>query len=266
MPRIACFCIAFFFCASALAQSYSGTYSAKNNQGGTVTLAIKQDAKGNATGTLSGNNTTFQVKATVNAEGLYGTVVSAGGTLLIAAQLEGTQLKVVLAEPLPNGQPNMAAARRLVMARSGGGAVGAAQGAAVAAPRPSNPMAPGAGPGQAQAQAGQDGQISAFLMGNAWCGFTYNKTTGASRSERVVFHPNGVIAQGSNAETYSSGAGGTVAGQSRGGNQGRWKVQNSMLLLSQDGVNWEPQQVQVTRNSNGSPILKSGGKEYMVCR
>ena len=263
MPRIACLCIALFFCASALAQSYSGTYSAKNNQGGTVTLAIKQDAKGNATGTLSGNNTTFQVKATVNAEGLYGTVVSAGGTLLIAAQLEGTQLKVVLAEPLPNGQPNMAAPRRLVMARTGGGAPGKG-GTSAAATRVQ--AAPGPGPGQAQAQAGQDGQISAFLMGNAWCGFTYNKTTGASRSERVVFHPNGVIAQGSNAETYSSGAGGTVAGQSRGGNQGRWKVQNSMLLLSQDGMNWEPQQVQVTRNSNGSPILKSGGKEYMVCR
>jgi len=263
MPRIACLCITLFFCAPALAQSYSGTYSAKNNQGGTVTLAIKQDAKGNATGTLSGNNTTFQVKATVNAEGLYGTVVSDGGTLLIAAQLEGAQLKVVLAEPLPNGQPNMAAARRLVMARSGGGAPGKG-GTGAAATRVQ--AAPGPGPGQAQAQAGQDGQISAFLTGNAWCGFTYNKTTGASRSERVVFHGNGVVTQGTNAESYSSGYGGTVAGQSRGGNQGRWKVQNSMLLLSQDGVNWEPQQVQVTRNSNGSPILKSGGKEYMVCR
>ena len=255
MPRIACLCITLFFCASALAQSYSGTYTAKNNQGGTVTLALKQDAKGNATGTLSGNDTTFQVKATVNAEGLYGTVTSEGGTLLIAAQLEGAQLKVVLAEPLPNGQPNMAAARRLVMARSG------------SAPAATRVQAgPGPGPGQAQAQAGQDGQISAFLMGNAWCGFTYNKTTGASRSERVVFHGNGMITQGTNAESYSSGYGGSVAGQSRGGNQGRWKVQNSTLLLSQDGMNWEPQQVQVTRNSNGSPILKSGGKEYMVCR
>jgi len=262
MPRIACLCITLFFCASALAQSYSGTYTAKNNQGGTVTLALKQDAKGNATGTLSGNDTTFQVKATVNAEGLYGTVTSAGGTLLIAAQLEGAQLKVVLAEPLPNGQPNMAAARRLVMARSGSAPGGG--GTSAAATRVQ--AGPGPGPGQAQAQAGQDGQISAFLMGNAWCGFTYNKTTGASRSERVVFHGNGMITQGTNAESYSSGYGGSVAGQSRGGNQGRWKVQNSMLLLSQDGMNWEPQQVQVTRNSNGSPILKSGGKEYMVCR
>ena len=260
MPRIACLCITLFFCASALAQSYSGTYTAKNNQGGTVTLALKQDAKGNATGTLSGNNTTFQVKATVNAEGLYGTVVSASGTLFIAAQLEGEQLKVVLAEPLPNGQPNMAAARRLVMARSGSAPGGG--GTSAAATR----VQAGPGPGPGQAQAGQDGQISAFLMGNAWCGFTYNKTTGASRSERVVFHGNGMITQGTNAESYSSGYGGSVAGQSRGGNQGRWKVQNSMLLLSQDGMNWEPQQVQVTRNSNGSPILKSGGKEYMVCR
>ena len=39
-----------------------------------------------------------------------------------------------------------------------------------------------------------------------------------------------------------------------------------MLHLSQDGATWAPQQLQVTQNSNGSPIIKSGGKEYMVCR
>ena len=260
MLRAACVSVALFFCASGLAQNYGGTYTTKNAQGGTVTLALKQDAQGRVTGTLSGNDNTFQVQATVNAEGMYGTVTSAGGSMLIAAQLEGAQLKVVLAEPLPNGQPNMQAARQLVMARSGGGAAPSA--AAKAAPA----GIPGPGPGPAQAQAGQDGQISQFLMGNAWCGFTYNQHTGTSRTERVVFHGNGVITQGTGGETYSSGYGGTVAGQSRGGNQGRWKVQSGQLLLSQDGFNWTPQQLQVTRNSNGSPILKSGGKEYMVCR
>ena len=38
-----------------------------------------------------------------------------------------------------------------------------------------------------------------------------------------------------------------------------------MLHLSQDGMNWTPQQLQVTQNSNGYPIIKSGGKEYMQC-
>jgi hypothetical protein len=30
-------------------------------------------------------------------------------------------------------------------------------------------------------------------------------------------------------------------------------------------LSWPPRALQVTQNSNGSPI-KSGGKEYMVCR
>jgi len=255
MLRTTGFFVALVVSAAAFAQSYTGTFTSRNAQGGIVTLAIKQDAQGKVAGTLAGNGANFKVEGTVNAEGLYGTVISDGGTLLIAAQLEGpAQLKVVLAEPLPNGQPNMAAARRLVFARQGGAPAAAAAGA------------PGPGSGQAQVQAGQDAQLTAFLTRNAWCGFTFNKTTGASRSERVVFNPNGIVSSGSNAESYSSGPAGSVAGQSRGGNQGRWKVQNAKLLLSQDGYNWEPQNLQITQNSSGSPIIKNAGKEYMVCR
>jgi hypothetical protein len=36
-------------------------------------------------------------------------------------------------------------------------------------------------------------------------------------------------------------------------------------MLSQDGAQWAPQALQVTRNSNGYPILNSGGKEYSQC-
>jgi hypothetical protein len=56
-----------------------------------------------------------------------------------------------------------------------------------------------------------------------------------------------------------------VAGQYGGGKQGRWKVDSGLLHLSEDGLNWTPQPLQVTQNSKGYPILKSGGKEYMVC-
>jgi len=81
-----------------------------------------------------------------------------------------------------------------------------------------------------------------------------------------VFRPDGLVVSGSGAETYSSGYGGTVAGQSRGANQGRWRVQEGILHLSQDGMNWAPQQMQITQNSNGYPIIKSNGKEYMQCK
>jgi hypothetical protein len=200
-------------------------------------------------------------------DGILGTASGGAGSLMIAAQLDGkVGLKVMLAEPLDNGQPNEAAARRFVMTRtSDAGPVSSAP----AAPRPANPMnptAPGTGAGQGQAQAGQDGQLSQLLIGNAWCAFTYNQTTGTSRTERIVFQGNGVVTQSTGAQTYSSGAAGSVAGQYAGGNQSRWKVQNGMLLLSQDGAYWNPQLLQITRNSNGSPIVKSGGKEYMVCK
>jgi hypothetical protein len=117
---------------------------------------------------------------------------------------------------------------------------------------------------EAPKAAGSD-QLSQFLTRNAWCGFTYNQRSGTSTRERVVFHGGGLVVQESGAETYSSGRSGTVAGQYGGGKQGRWKVDNGVLHLSEDGFNWTPQQLQVTQNSNGYPILKSGGKEYMVC-
>jgi len=252
--------------STALAQSYSGTYVTRNDQGGTVTLVLKQDASGKVSGSLSGGGSSFLVEMRPVTDGIIGTATSGAGSLMIAAQVNGAAgLKVMLAEPLGNGQPNMAAARRFEMTRSSGGGTLSQAPAAPKPANPMNPMAPGAGPGQGQAQAGQDGRLAQFLMGNAWCGFTYNQTTGTSRTERVVFHGNGVMTQTSGAQTYSSGAAGSVAGQYGGGNQGRWKVQNGMLLLSQDGAQWNPQQLQITRNSNGSPIVKSGGKEYMVC-
>ena len=156
---------------------------------------------------------------------------------------------VQVAEPGPNGQPNLQATRRLIFSK-----------AAAASP---------------SSKSGQDGQVSQFLARNAWCGFTYNrnawcgftynKNTGTSTKERVVFYSNGTVARTSGAETYNSGPAGSVAGQHGNANQGRWKVAQGKLHLSQDGTNWTPQQLQVTQNSNGYPIIKSGGKEYMQC-
>lgn len=235
MLRIAMLVAALLACAPALAQNYSGTYTTQNPQGGTVTLRLKQDANKAVTGTLSGNGNTFQIQAEVTAEGVLGTVTSGANTLYMLAQLQGGKLNVILAEPGPGGQPNLQAARQLVFTK-----------------------------GTPQASTGSD-QLSQFLTRNAWCGFTYNQRTGTSTRERVVFHGDGVVVQQSGAETYTSGRSGTVAGQYGGGKQGRWKVENGQLQLSEDGLNWAPQALQVTQNSNGYPIIKSGGKEYMVC-
>lgn len=230
--------------ASAWAQNYSGTFTTKNEQGGTVTLALKQDGASNVKGTLTGNNNTFQVDAKATPQGLMGKVSGPQGQLYLMAQFEGASLAVVLAEPLANGQPNLNTARRIVFTKGSG-----------AAAKTEKPAAP----------SGTDGQLTALLTRNAWCGFTYNQHTGTSTSERVVFGANGLVSRNAGAQTYNSGPAGSVAGQYGNRDQARWKVANGMLHLSQDGTNWSPQALQVTQNSNGSPIIKSGGKEYMVC-
>ena len=211
MLRIAAFAAAALLSASAFAQNYSGTFTTTTQQGGTVTLVLKQDAGKQVRGTLTGNNNTFQVSAESTTDGLMGTVTGPQGQLYLMGQFEGANLVLILAEPGPGGQPNLAAARRIVFSKK--------------------ESAP-------QAGTGADAQLS----------------TGTS-----------TVAQTSGRETYNSGPSGSVAGQYGGAQQGRWKVADGMLHLSQDGTSWQPQPLQVTQNSNGSPIVKSGGREYMVC-
>ncbi len=243
MLRAACLSLALAaWCAPALAQSYAGTYTTRNPQGNIVTLTLEQDAKGRVTGTLSGQGTTFRVEAEARPDGLAGTLSSEAGTLVLLSRLNGNELQVLLAEAGPDGRPNLQAARQIVMTRS-------------AAQTP-----------KSQASGSPEQQAVEFLTANAWCSFTYNQRSGTSTRERVVFRGDGTVTSQGGAETYSSGYGGTVAGQHASGNQGRWRVEGGMLQLSSGGVNWSPQPLEVTRNSNGYPILKSGGKEYMVCQ
>jgi len=110
------------------------------------------------------------------------------------------------------------------------------------------------------------GGLAQLLTSSAWCSFTYNQRTGTSRQERVAFNRDGTLVQTSGAETHSSGRSGTVAGQHSGGSRGFWRVQGNVLHLSEDRAKWEPQPLVVTKNSNGYPIIKSEGKEYMQCK
>ncbi|HEY3076219.1 MAG TPA: hypothetical protein VGJ74_13685, partial [Burkholderiales bacterium] len=219
MRRFACFAIAALACASAAAQNYSGTFTTVNQQGGTVTLVLKQDAQSQVKGTLTGNNNSFQVAAQATPQGLMGTVTGQQGNLYLMAQYEGASLVVILAEPGPNGQANLQSARRIVFAKAGAGA-----------PAPKKDAA-----APPKAAGGVDGQLTQLLTRNAWCGFTYNQRSGTSTRERVVFNGNGTVMRNSGSETYNSGPAGSVAGQYGSANQARWKVADGMLHFSQDG-------------------------------
>ena len=110
-------------------------------------------------------------------------------------------------------------------------------------------------------------------MRNAWCSFSFKSgstyTGGSWSSEsrsRVVFAADGTVSRSSGSEGYNSGAAGMYGSQGGGGDQAYWKIQNGELMLSSDGANWQQQRVEASLNSSGSPILKSGGVEYMVCQ
>lgn len=117
MLRIAAFVAAALVSVAAFAQNYSGTFTTTNQQGGTVMLVLQQDARKQVRGTLTGNNNTFDVKAEATDNGLMGLVSGPQGELYLMGQFEGTNLVVILAEPGPGGQPNLAAARRIIFAR-----------------------------------------------------------------------------------------------------------------------------------------------------
>lgn len=113
-------------------------------------------------------------------------------------------------------------------------------------------------------KAGND-KLSALLLSSPWCHFRYNKISGSSNQERVVFRRDGTWDSGKRGETYSSGAAGTVSGQSDSSAGGRWAVKGEVLLLSEGAGPLQDSELKVTRNSNGYPILNSGGKEYSSC-
>ena len=125
--------------------------------------------------------------------------------------------------------------------------------------------AKGAKTAKAPAEKAGSDKLSTLLLSTPWCHFRYNKISGASHQERAVFRRNGTWDSGARGETYSSGANGTVSGQSDSSSGGRWKVKGGSLFLSEGAGELEDAGLKVSRNSNGYPILNAGGKEYSSC-
>jgi hypothetical protein len=124
----------------------------------------------------------------------------------------------------------------------------------------SAPQAPAAGNAQ-------DEQARELLVNGAWCSFTYNKVSGTSTTRRVVFRPDGVMTISGGAETYSSGYGGTYAGQSNTAGAMRWRLENLRVFVDQgNGTGFQDINLVANRNSNGSVILHAQGREYSMCR
>lgn len=128
--------------------------------------------------------------------------------------------------------------------------------------------APAPQPRAAQGAGGtpQDAEIRQTLMASPWCSFSYNKVSGASSTRRVVFRQDGAMVVSSGGESYSSGYGGTYAGQSRGQSTMRWKVESRRLLVDAgDGSGFRDVALGATRSSSGGLVLHADGQEYVSC-
>jgi hypothetical protein len=140
-------------------------------------------------------------------------------------------------------------------------------------PPPANDVAPQGNAAGGAAKNDLNDPLAKLLLSSAWCNFWFNKTTGYSGSSRVQYFADGTYQLGKKSEGYSSGYGGTFASEGQSGSSGRWYVQKGMFYGTPPPSDQDPNPqtfypfpMQVSRNSNGSPIITAGGKEYSQCQ
>lgn len=258
--------------APAASGGFGGTWEAVTPSGGTVTLALTQQGQ-QIRGTLSGNGMQFDVEAQLGADGgFYGTARSRDGSLFIGGELDGAQLGLALAELTAAGVPDTRTAQELRMSRAGAASSAGAQAGAAMPPTPkggavaSAPPSAAAGAGPSSlASTPQDQQIATLLMSSPWCNMRYSQQMGATTVERVTFARDWRFASRTSRESAVNNSQGSYYGNSSDGVDGFWRVQNANLLLSADGQRFEATPLQITRNSNGYPIITAAGKEYNKC-
>lgn len=260
----------------AQAPDFAGTWEASVRNGSKLTLVLRQEGR-RITGTLSGNGSTFTVEAEVADDGgFYGMARTREGAVFIGGERQGAALGLALADVNSAGVPDLRTAQEVRLTRStavtsapapaatGGGA---ASGVAGAGSAPAAAGAPSAAAGNVTSlgTTPADQQIAQLLVSSPWCHMRYSQQMGATTTERVVFGRDGRVVSGTQRESAVNNQYGSYYGNSSDGTQGFWRVQNGNLMLSGDGQNYEATRLVISRNSNGYPIVTSGGKEYYQC-
>lgn len=117
------------------AQSFSGTFTTANQQGGVVTVVLRHSPDGQLTGSMSGAGIQFQIEGIVEEGTAMGAITSAEGGVFFEGTLQGNQLTLVLIEVGAGNTPDYSKTRTVVLTRGG---------AADAPPAPvGNPLAAG---------------------------------------------------------------------------------------------------------------------------
>ncbi len=111
--------------APAHAQTFTGTFTTQNDQGGTVALVLTQDARGNVTGTLSGAGNTFQVRGVLEGAATVGSLTNPQfPSMFFQAELAGTELVLTLVAAGPDNQPDFSQTQEVRFQRQGTAAGG----------------------------------------------------------------------------------------------------------------------------------------------
>lgn len=128
------------FCPTGtlLAQNYSGTFSISNQQGGAVTVTLRQGqgAGGKLTGSMTGNGVQFEVEGMVEDGTAMGAISNASGGVFFEGYLDGNQLTLILIDVGPGNMADYSSTQNLLLSRTASGGRG----------RP--PVAGGGPPGQ----------------------------------------------------------------------------------------------------------------------
>lgn len=133
--------------------------------------------------------------------------------------------------------------------------------------KPGKPEPPAAGkPGKPEAGAPANPLLTKLLLSSAWCFFRYSAAGGTTQTERIVFAANGTWSSNAQRDVYSSGRNGQYFAENNSGSGGRWQVKGDALWMGEgDGPLQPLPRFDVTRNSNGWPIIHADGREYSSC-
>jgi len=134
--------------SSLAAQNFTGTYAMPNQQGGTITFSISQDAAGKVTGTVTGNGNSFQLEGVLEEGSAVGAIYNDQSGMYFQADLTGNQLAVTIIGVGPNNEPDYNQTEQWTLTRQGGAAAGGVMAGAAtgAVPLPKPPAGAGQDP------------------------------------------------------------------------------------------------------------------------
>lgn len=233
-------------------------------------VAIRSGARGRDAwaGAFAGPQLSLQLE---NRGGTYqGVALYQGARYTVQGQVQGNQMSGQYSDG-STVYPFQAQLDGDVMQFAAGGQVFQMQRQAAGGGAPDVAGGRGTAPAGGVAGGGpQDRQLAQLLMRSAWCSFRYvsagnSSGSGRSSTERIVFQQDGTGARSTGSESSYSGSSGSVYGSSSGGEAFRWRVQNGMLVVTDQNGASESIALVVSQNSNGYPIITANRTEYSMC-